>query len=420
MTTRPGMLLLSSAALLLAACNLTPDTSTGDTGGPTGDGGPTVAAIQGGTYVDGDDVRLDGVLVTSPITLDGEGFFVQDPGGGEWSGLYVYLAGGAEGLYLAVGDEITVTGVVTEFYDLTELSVASPASIEVTGTGELTTDVIDPATVTDWEALEGGLVRVNDATVIDCIEYGEAPISDDLSIDDRIVEFESEPGATYTSVTGVISYAYGAWKLYPRTSEDLAGYVAGAGGGVTTVEALQTSEDEACGVTLQDVVVTSPANASGTGFFVSDPVAVATAHSGMYVYVGSAGVPSDVVQGATVTLEGSSIEYDGDEDGTPITEFMPDTITVTGTGTVPAPLSMTSAPTDWAPYDGVLVTLEGLEITDDDPGYGEAATDWGINIDDYFIDFSTTTGDVYDVTGIINQYYGWKVAPRSEDDLAAL
>jgi len=415
------MSFLSASALALVACNLTPSTGSGDTGGSAtlGDG-PSIAAIQGGVYVDGDDIRLDGVIVTSPITLDGEGFFIQDPGGGEWSGLYVYLAGGAEGLYLAVGDAITITGVVTEFYDLTELSVASPASIEVTGQGDVTTDLIDPATVTDWEALEGGLVRVDGATVTGCIEYGEAPISDELSIDDRIVTFESEPGATYESVTGLISYAYGAWKIYPRTSDDLAGYVAGAGGGVVTVEDLQTGSDELCGVTLQDVVVTSPPNSNGTGFYVSDALATAAANTGVYVYVGSGGVPGDVVQGASLTMVGTAIEYDGDEDGTPITEFIPDTVTVTGTGTVPAPLSLSESPADWAPYDGVLVTLAGVEITDDDPGYGEAETDWGVNIDDYFIDFSTTTGERYDVTGIVNQYYGWKVAPRTTADLVAL
>ncbi len=117
--TSTGMPLLSACALALVACNLTPDITTGDTG--TSSGAPSIADIQQGVYIDGDDVRLDGVVVTSGITLDGEGFFIQDPGGGEWSGLYIYLAGGSEGLYLAVGDVITITGVVTEFYDLKTL-----------------------------------------------------------------------------------------------------------------------------------------------------------------------------------------------------------------------------------------------------------------------------------------------------------
>ena len=420
MTNRPGMSILSACALALVAGNLTPPTSTDDTGGTTALGGGGVYDIQTGVVADGQDVRLDGVIVTSPITADGEGFFVQDPGGGPYSGLYVFMQAGAEGLFLAVGDEITVSGTVTEFYDLTELTVASVASVEVTGSGAVTADVVDLAAVDDWEALEGTLVTINDATVQGCLEYGEAPLSADLSIDDRFIPISSEPGATYTSVTGPISYAFSAWKIYPRTADDLAGYVPGDAGTVVSVEDVQTGAAGECGLTLQDVVVTSPPVASGSGFYVSDPLATSAPNTGVYVYAGSAGVPTDVVQGATVTLVGSFIEYDGDEDGVPITEFMPDTITVTGTADVPTPLQLDSAPADWAPYDGVLITLAGATVTDDDPGYGEAETDFDINIDDYFVDFTTSTGTSYDVTGIVNQFYGWKIAPRSQDDLLAL
>ncbi len=416
MTTRPGMFLLSSCALALVACNLTPGSSTDDSGDA---GGPTIADIQNGVFAEDENVRLDGVIVTSPITLDGEGFFIQDAGGGEWSGVYVYLAGGAEGLYLDVGDVITVTGAVTEFYELTELVVASPTAIEVTGQEEVTTEVVDPNDVPDWEVWEGALITVEEVSVVGCMDFGEAPLTDELSIDDRILEYESEPGATYTSVTGLISYSYSAWKIYPRTADDLVGYAAGDGGSVVSVQDVQTGAGGECGLTLEDVVVTSPATSSGNGFYVSDAVSTAAAYTGVYVYAGSAGVPADVVQGATLTMVGSAIEYDGDEDGFPITEFMPDSITVTGTGSVPAPLALQATPSDWAPYDGVLVTLEAVEVTDADAGYGEAETDWGINIDDWFVEFSSSTGTQYDVTGIINQFYGWKIAPRAQDDLAA-
>jgi hypothetical protein len=120
-------------------------------------------------------------------------------------------------------------------------------------------------------------------------------------------------------------------------------------------------------------------------------------------------------------MVGSAVEYDGENkgngDGVPISEFVPESIVVTGSATVPAPLVLTSAPSDWAPYDGVLITLQGVEVTESDAGYGEAETDFGINIDDYFVDFATTTGTFYDATGLLNQYYGWKLAPRSQDDL---
>ena len=418
MTTRPGMLILSVGALALVACNLTP---SGDDTGTTDTTAGDIAALQTGGLADGTEVHLSGVIVTTPFTLEGKGFWIQDPGGGDYSGIYVYLPAGSEGLYLAVGDEIDISATISEFYGLTELTVVDNSSITVTGQGEVTADAVDHTAVADWEVYEGNLITVSDVEVTGCLDHGEAPIGDELSIGDDIYDFESEAGATYTSVTGVVTYSYEEWKIYPRTADDLQGYVAGTGSAVTTVSELQQGTGTGC--TLEEVVVTAGATSYGKGFFVADQAATTEAYNGIYVYVGSAGVDAAIVPGVTLTMTGSVVEYDpeneGAGDGISITEFMPDELTVVGTADVPEPVALTSAPADWAPYDGVLLTLEGIEVTNDDAGYGEAETDWGINIDDLFFEFSSTTGTTYDLTGVINEFYAWKVAPRSQGDRAA-
>ena len=43
-----------------------------------------------GSLVDGDIVTLANVIVVSGVASDGKGFYVQDEGGGEWSGMYIY------------------------------------------------------------------------------------------------------------------------------------------------------------------------------------------------------------------------------------------------------------------------------------------------------------------------------------------
>ena len=58
---------------------------------------------------------------------------------------------------VSIGDELSVTGEVTEFYDLTELVVSSDSDIEVTGSGTITVTTLTELP-SDWEVYEGMLV----------------------------------------------------------------------------------------------------------------------------------------------------------------------------------------------------------------------------------------------------------------------
>ena len=180
----------------------------------------TVADVQGGNIAEGSSVLLEDVVVTTPMSEDGDGFWVQDAGGGEYSGIYVYLYSSVEA-DVEVGDVVTLTGSYTEYYDLSEITIATTADLSVTGTAETVTTELTEAPA-DWEVYEGVLVSLmNVQATSDIDSYGEIELNMDIEMDNYFYDFSAENGQTWTSITGVVSYNYEAWKIYPRDANDL-------------------------------------------------------------------------------------------------------------------------------------------------------------------------------------------------------
>ena len=143
----------------------------------------TIAAIQDTTGTgSGDSPFIDQVvtvegIVSAEIWAFGSSYYIQD-GSGPWSGVMVY-DGGRENAY---GDSIRITGTVTEYYGLTEITnvteyvkLDSGKTVEpsVVTTGEIGTDGINA------EAYEGVLVQVKDAEITNPdLGYGEWEIND--------------------------------------------------------------------------------------------------------------------------------------------------------------------------------------------------------------------------------------------------
>ena len=86
-------MMLPAFSLMAAAClspkTNTDDSDTGASGFPPGDAGEvSIFDLQTGEVEAGSTVTLVDVVVTSGLTAEGAGFYVQDAGGGEYSGLY--------------------------------------------------------------------------------------------------------------------------------------------------------------------------------------------------------------------------------------------------------------------------------------------------------------------------------------------
>ncbi len=150
----------------------------------------------------------------------GHGFFLEDPAGGAWSGVWIYK-NGADTLF-AVGDSVVVEGQVTEYNGLTEIS---PDTLIVAGTGATLPAPVSLSTgAANDEAYESVLLQVSHATCTNPdLGYGEWEIDDGsgpLRVDDMGYAFTPDSGSLY-NITAPLYYSYGNYKLEPRDSNDV-------------------------------------------------------------------------------------------------------------------------------------------------------------------------------------------------------
>ena len=196
----------------------------------------TVYEVQGGALEEGTPVLVTGVRVTA---VGSSLVYVQEPDGGEHSGVYVYLGdGGGTDSGAAVGDEVTVKAILYEPEDGTYLD-ASTVGLEITaaGAGELTPQLVTTADLADeatLQAWEGVLVQVAAVTVTDEEDDdGNFEVDDAVLVDDWLASFDGgtlETDATFESLTGVLVFRTESywddpsWRLAPRDEDDYAGF----------------------------------------------------------------------------------------------------------------------------------------------------------------------------------------------------
>ncbi|MBM75263.1 MAG: hypothetical protein CMK59_07665 [Proteobacteria bacterium] len=363
--------------------------------------------IEDGSIEADTPIILNDVLVVSAKTADDGGFYIQDEGGGEWSGLFVYTETMSGSYMPIVGDKLKITGLAAEFYDSTQIKVSSSESIEVIGSGALT--VTPVSNVTDWEPYESVLISLSDqSTVSDVNSYGEVLLSSGLSMDNLFFDFSTEYGATYSKITGVLPYSFEEYRIAPRTEEDLEGYVAGEGPDAVTIASIQ-SDSMSGPVAVENVIVTAVAEA---GFWAQDDAA--GEWNGIYVYTETADDVPAVAVGDTVNITGEATEY---YDCTQIAVRNGSDVEVVGASS-PTSTSLDQAPSSWENYEGVLVTLSDVVVGSEDD-YGQFETNYDVLINNELFSHSLSQGsNVAELTGVIHYTYSeFKILPRSEDDL---
>ena len=195
--------------------------------------------IQNGTIAEATMVNVEGVIVTG-ISATKTGMFVQEPGGGEYSGVWVFVGKlGPDISMLAVGDEVDVSGVTLEFNQLTEID-ASLGTVTATGVKNLVVDpellpigtFANPVTAEPWEAVHVGILGAPlDLTAVMGTEYtlsdGGTIVVDDLlyaSLMDLVSFPQIGVGASFDAAFGPLNQSGPVYKIAPRTSADLEGY----------------------------------------------------------------------------------------------------------------------------------------------------------------------------------------------------
>jgi len=160
------------------------------------------------------------------------GFFIQDAEA-PWHGIFVYT--GTLTISLQRGDSVEVTGEVSEYYDRTEINLASVQDLKILKHGaRIPKPLLVTALEAGSEAYEGVLIQVSNVTVTnDDLGYGEWEISDSTGS----VRVDDAAGYSYTptlndhilSVIGILDYSYGNYKIEPRRDEDIIFSVEGTG-----------------------------------------------------------------------------------------------------------------------------------------------------------------------------------------------
>ena len=158
------------------------------------------------------------VITTGVVTgVYQHGFFIEDTSAGPWSGIWVHSYAS-----VARGDFIRLSGVVVEYYDLTELDSTENVSVLAHGY------VIPPETLSTHdvanEMWESVLVTVLGA-VCDSLpnQYGEWWVNDGsgpIMVDDMGYAASPTLGHCY-NITGPVYYSYRNYKIEPRDANDV-------------------------------------------------------------------------------------------------------------------------------------------------------------------------------------------------------
>ena len=174
-------------------------------------------------------VTITGVVtgVTTNTTYDN--FWIQEASG-LWRGIYVF----DNYIHPSRGDSIRLTGLIKEYYGLTEID-PDPDAHQILATGVSEPDPIkvtcaelaDGCSV-DGESYEGVLVRIDSVVVTqDLNEHGEWYVSDDggateCQIDDRCFHYDPTVGDNLTYIIGAVHYSYSEYEINPRDLNDIA------------------------------------------------------------------------------------------------------------------------------------------------------------------------------------------------------
>jgi hypothetical protein len=172
----------------------------------------------GASNYEGTQVYTGGIV----YAIKDDSSFYLTSGSGAWTGVYVY----SNDYLLSEGDSVTLTGEVDEYYELTELKNINNLTVVNSGNTPITNNCSTGAASS--EEFEGCLIEVVNANCNnDNAGFGEWIVNDgtgDVVIDDFFYEFVPNINTSY-NVKGALTYSYGAYKLLPRSSNDVSVFV---------------------------------------------------------------------------------------------------------------------------------------------------------------------------------------------------
>ena len=189
-------------------------------GGSGNNNNVSIYDIQYTTAANGDSPYANQQVSTGGIVnfVRNDGSFYLTSGAGEWTGIYVYDTTSNA----IIGDSITLDAKVVEYYNLTELKNIS--NYQIISSGNSFPTNITNTNNANTESFEGCLIKVLDAECTNANgSFGEWTIDDGsgpIQVDDFLFSYTPTQNFYYT-VTGLIDYNYGEFKLLPRNAGDV-------------------------------------------------------------------------------------------------------------------------------------------------------------------------------------------------------
>ena len=174
-------------------------------------------------YAENDKVTVQG-LVASPDV--GYGFFLQDSYG-PYTGIWVYTGG--DQAKVQIGDAVEISGTYYEYSGLSEIDISKDyaGTLTVASSGNplpppVTVSTSDLANKKTAEMYEGVLITVENVEVTNPdLGYGEFEIDSSVAVDDLFYLHKPAKGDTLTSITGQLTYTYGAYKIVPHNADSI-------------------------------------------------------------------------------------------------------------------------------------------------------------------------------------------------------
>ena len=155
-------------------------------------------------------------------------FYIQDDNSNSYSGIYVH---GYSSTPPNLGEDITITATVNEYYSLTQLVDGASFTVNSTGNSLSPTDISTGdllGCMASGEAVESMLVRVNNVIVTTpSNEFGEWYVDDGsgpVMINDKLFDgvwLEPSTSQEFAGIVGIVDYAYSEFSILPRTGSDI-------------------------------------------------------------------------------------------------------------------------------------------------------------------------------------------------------
>jgi predicted extracellular nuclease len=367
--------------------------------------------IQYTTAMSGDSPYIGQTVETSGfVTATYEsGYFLQN-GVGPWTGIHVFNNSNMP----QIGDSISITGNVVEYFNLTQITGVTTFINHSSGNPLPMAEEITSAQ-SKTEPYEGVLVKVMNAECTDANSgFGMWKINSDADsskVHSLFYAYTPTLGAAY-NITGVINYSFEEFRVCPRNIDDIE--VLNANVNEVTIYEIQftANADGLSPLAGQSVITSGIVTAiwPTEGFFIQDGTGP---WNGIFVF----NTTINPSQGDEIELTGNVVEFFG---LTQISSVSAHTI-VSSANPLPAAAVISTLAANNEQYESVLVRVENATCTNTNAGFGMFRLNTGngdMLVDDDIYAFTPTLGNGYNAQGVMWFSFGeYKMLPRVESDI---